>query len=427
MDPQQDLRSAPSPPGSAADAADVGTAHHGERGSIFIITVLLILSLIALGATYLTISTMDRKIAGNAVNSGRAFQLADAGLEDARSLLPSQNLDTLLAGGGNLIANTALGGGTYSVAVTNNVAPRFPTALVPLDAGGATNDTDNFVLATSTAVYRNATRVTEEVLQVTTSVFNYAVWSDSKSTISSSGVVDSWNSSAGTYAGTVGSNGNVFTNGTLTLSGSSQVKGNAEVASSTAPSSGHVTGSTTLNVPAQTMPNATCPGSYAPAANVVCGASCTYNAATGVLDVSSSTGLVTINAPPSSLYFSQITLSGGSTMTVNPGSHLDIFISGKLDASGGSVSNATNLPPTLTMSACGSGTQDFKLTGGSGAYFAIYAPNRKVTLSGSSDLYGAVVADNFDDSGGSTVHYDTALGGATAATPVARSWREVIP
>ena len=398
-----------------------------ERGNVLIVTTLLILALIALGMTYLTVSHVNRQISSNAAYAARAFQLADGGLEDARSALPAQNLDTLLASGGALFTDTSLGGGTYSVTVTNNDSnTRFPTATVPRDSGGPNDDTDRFVVVTSTGTFRTGSRVVEQIIRISQSLFDYAVWADTKLTLSGSAAVDSYNSDTGTYAATVGSEGDVFTNDQINMSGSSMVHGDADVAAASGPAAGHVTGATTLNLPDQTKPLQPCPATYAPASSVICVSSCSYDAATGKLTVSSGTGSVIVNSPPQSLFFSEITLSGGSTMTYNNGGvHGDIYISGKLDLSGGSLANSGGKPTGLTIWACGPGTSDFKLSGGSGAAWAVYAPNRKVTVSGSAAIYGAVVAEEFDDSGSAAIHYDTALGGGTTATAVARSWREL--
>ena len=49
------------------------------------------------------------------------------------------------------------------------------------------------------------------------------------------------------------------------------------------------------------------------------------------------------------------------------------------------------------------------LSGGSGTYMEVDAPNTGVTFSGGSDFYGSVIASNMTDSGGTHLHYDVAL------------------
>jgi hypothetical protein len=208
------------------------------------------------------------------------------------------------------------------------------------------------------------------------------------------------------------------------MSASSTIYGNAEVGGSI--TAGHVqNGTTTTGAPAQTMTNPNCPGSYTPTANVCSGAGITYDAVNGDLTVSGNSTNCVMTAPPNTLSFRNVKLSGGGTLTVNSGgTHVDIYVARKLDVSGGTVVNPSAQPGMLNFSACGPATDDFKVSGGSEAYFTVYAPTRHVELSGGSPLYGAIVSDTFTDSGGSAVHYDTALNSSSVAM-VPGSWAEI--
>jgi hypothetical protein len=57
----------------------------------------------------------------------------------------------------------------------------------------------------------------------------------------------------------------------------------------------------------------------------------------------------------------------------------------------------------------------------------VYAPSHDITISGSGDLYGAIVANSIASSGGSKVHYDEALSNArsTIITIVRGAWTEL--
>ena len=72
--------------------------------------------------------------------------------------------------------------------------------------------------------------------------------------------------------------------------------------------------------------------------------------------------------------------------------------------------NLTGKATGLSIIGCGANNTPWVLSGGSGAYYALYAPNHNLTLSGSSDIWGATVADFDTESGGSHIHYDKALG-----------------
>jgi hypothetical protein len=64
---------------------------------------------------------------------------------------------------------------------------------------------------------------------------------------------------------------------------------------------------------------------------------------------------------------------------------------------------------------------NIKVTGGSTASYAVYAPDTDVKITGNSDLFGAIVGKTIDATGGAKIHYDKALkntpAGAFSCTP----------
>ena len=84
----------------------------------------------------------------------------------------------------------------------------------------------------------------------------------------------------------------------------------------------------------------------------------------------------------------------------------------------------------LSIWACGrTSSTNWVLTGGTSAYFSVYAPSHNLTVSGAGSVYGAIVSKDFTASGGSALHYDKAL--AKIRTPVitavSGSWAELPP
>jgi hypothetical protein len=109
--------------------------------------------------------------------------------------------------------------------------------------------------------------------------------------------------------------------------------------------------------------------------------------------------------------FSQITVSGGSILKVT--SPVNVYVTAATDLSGGSIVNTTlnasdlKLFSSLSAPANNNG---LKLSGGNQSYMSVYAPDTGVTFSGgATDFYGAVVAYNIVNSGGTQVHYDQSL------------------
>jgi len=241
-------------------------------------------------------------------------------------------------------------------------------------------------------------------------IFTWAIFGQTGATLSSSTRVDGYDSRQGPYdPARADSTGDVGTNGNAALN-SATVWGDV-TAARTVSNSKNVTGTVTQNAPPfPGMPVVTCPtGGYTP--SVPSGSGVTYDPATGVLKVSSTN--LTLPAPPNQYYFHQVTLSGGATLTINGGGgHVDIYIDDKLTVSGGGIINVSSVPTHVTVFGCGSGTSTWSINGGSGAYFAVYAPTHNVTLSASGDLFGSVVGALVQTQGGYRVHYDQALANA---------------
>lgn len=244
-------------------------------------------------------------------------------------------------------------------------------------------------------------------------IYTFGVFTKTSISLGGGGLLDSYDSEVAAYtAATADSNASLWTNGNMDIT-KTTVEGNVSAAGTiTYGQFGVVTGTSTSTVPpAAAMDINACPsGGYTPASQVPTGFGISYNASTGVLSVSS--GAV-VNLSASQYYFSQVLLAGGSSISVNPasGSHVEIIASDSVNVSGGSVVNLSSNPTRLGFSSCGSpvNPKTWLFTGGSSADFSVYAPNHPVTLTGSGDLWGAVVASSYTATGGAKLHYDEAL------------------
>jgi Tfp pilus assembly protein PilX len=400
---------------------------HDERGSALLIAMLMTLALAVLGATFLSVSLTDRKIAANEADATKAFAVTEAGIEDARAALATTTVNTLLAAGGHLFTGSTVGGGTYVVDVANNCCGNLPAStIVPTDAGGQFADTDQFLVLNATGTLKKASRRIQTVVRVPQGLFNYGVWCDTGGTFSGSSFMDAYDSTLGSYGGSnIAHDAGLFCNGGLNMSASSMIWGPCTVGD-TSCDDPHVDGTMTENAPTETRTPAACPAGGYPA-SMPGTAGVTYTPASGVLKVSSNN--MDLAVPPTSYYFSDLTVSGGggSITLINPSNlHVDIYVSGKLTVSGGGFVNSAE-PSKLTLWACGPDVDKWTISGGSDAHFAMYAPNREVTLSGGSPFFGAIVAGELVNSGGSEIHYDHALASSGIASVVARTWREIFP
>jgi hypothetical protein len=242
----------------------------------------------------------------------------------------------------------------------------------------------------------------------------------------SSGIVDSYNSTSGAYGGAnVSANGDVSANGNIALSGSTSIQGDA-TAHGTVSGGSLDHGTVTAGGPAIVEPQVACPaGPYT--ASVPLPSGVTYNSATGDLTLSGSAALV-LPAPPTTYYFHNVTLSGSSSIAFTSyAQHIDVYISAMLTLSGGGVMNTGADPTKLSIWGCGSNTSNWAISGGSSAYYYMYAPTHNLAISGTSNFYGGFVGNNITVSGGSLIHYDQALGGGgfTGGAVTARTWTEI--
>ena len=235
-------------------------------------------------------------------------------------------------------------------------------------------------------------------------------------------IVDSYDSSAGPYGpANSGSAAEVFSNGLAALGGSSTY-GNVRSALGAAKLdkgglvTGDVTAGTTITnlgtIGGTATPNSPTPAIAAPPV-----AACSpYSSATGIsgkFSYSPVSGDLTVSGGKTATLadgtycFHSVTLSGGSTLSV--GGPVVVVVNGVLNASGGALVNATHIPANLQISSSYAGANGVELSGGSGAYMSVYAPQTGVVFSGKSPLYGAVLGKTLAASGGASIHYDTQL------------------
>jgi hypothetical protein len=262
-------------------------------------------------------------------------------------------------------------------------------------------------------------------------------------------------------AGSIG--GNVGTNGNLTVSGSVDVRGNLYTprigvgACSTAAltTTGHaqVDGSL-VQLPATVpYPTPTLPGpsllaqqNISSVGSGTCGLlgltalNCSVNTGTQTitltgngltlpsLSLSSHVNLVVTASSPAAQYnFNSINLSGGSTVAIsatssNQGALIGIvgknpdnsIIATPVDFTGGTYASVTGCASCSQYDASMfqivyGGTSEIKMTGNSGAAVTIYAPNALLTLSGTADMYGSLLAKRINQTGTVNIHYDRRL------------------
>jgi Tfp pilus assembly protein PilX len=100
----------------------------------------------------------------------------------------------------------------------------------------------------------------------------------------------------------------------------------------------------------------------------------------------------------------EIIVKEGSTLTLYADSDIHCR-----ESSGITVESPAKESETLKLYATGEDTQYFDIKAKSEWVGVVYAPNADVDLYAGGDVYGAIVADNFEFKAGGNYHYDRAL------------------
>ena len=358
---------------------------------IFAITIMSVIVVVALNT-----ASDERRASRATRESTLAMYAAEAGLRQTYGAWPSTAVKALNPGD-----SLDLGWQNLS----NKAAYR--TVIHRLDKGGL-QEYNVIVQGRRTGPTAGIVTIVGTVGGVP--IFNYAIYAETMVDLSG-GIVDGFDSDVGPYVGaTADSGANIWTNGDMRVTNAT-VKGDASaVGAITYGSNGVVTGTTTAGATALTpMDIIPCPTTgFTPSAKVPSGPGISYSTTTGALTVSSGT---TLTLTDSSYFFSSIVLTGNSKLAVPGNPHVNVYLQDFLNATGGTLNNGGGDATALSFTSCGTSATptDWALTGGSEAYYSVYAPNHTVHVTGGTDFYGAVVASIYYATGGAKFHYDAAL------------------
>jgi hypothetical protein len=158
-----------------------------------------------------------------------------------------------------------------------------------------------------------------------------------------------------------------------------------------------------------------------------------YDAGRATLRVNAKSEVV---LPGGTYFFSDLTLRSQAVLRVTGASR--IYATGGVDLSGGTVVNETGRPADLLVfvhpyplpATYDPPRTELTVSGHPRTAMAVYAPEADVTISGGSELFGAIVAREITLNGDTFFHYDRALGElgrAPGATFERLYWRELSP
>lgn len=376
---------------------------HDERGAAMLIALSLLFMMALMGVSAIQTSSVDMNITDNYKQDARSFYIAEAGLEHACSVLRDS------AGWRTGLSEVTFGGGSYSVRV--------------LDADSVADLADSIMII---AIGRRSDAVSTVSVKLTAGrMFRWAAFGDDRFDLNGNTETDSYDSDSGSYASThrdeagdVGSNGIVGINGNATINGDASTSSPGDM---TIGGSSIVTGDTTTTAPVVNLPPVTAAeianakaNSAAPA-----GLSGTYTYNSGSRSLSVKPGK-TLTLADGTYYFSTMDVKGA--IAVQSGATVKIYMDGDFQANATAAINTAGQPAQLQFFLRGA---KFTVNGSAEIRSVVYAPESQMELNGGGNFYGAFIARDIQENGGSHFHYDRALRNFSFGDMTRVAWKEL--
>jgi hypothetical protein len=276
-----------------------------------------------------------------------------------------------------------------------------------------------------------------------TNLSPYGLVTSGNVTLNSSGTIDSYDSSQGSYGGTnVGSQATVATNstsnGTVTLNSSGKIKGSVYVGpganiANAISGSGTITGSKNTLAKSMTIPTPTAPtgmGSSVGSVNYNSGTNITLSSNLHCSGLSLSSAKVTISGNVTIYCEGSFNVNSGSTVEVLTNSSLTIYFTQGMNVNANAIIDGANLSRSKFVNL---GTSSVNMNSGSSVTGAIISPNGDVNINASGVVYGAIVAKDLSINSSGLFHQDVhitngtdpvVVGGTSAPRPV--SWTRIV-
>ncbi len=116
------------------------------------------------------------------------------------------------------------------------------------------------------------------------------------------------------------------------------------------------------------------------------------------------------------------TVKGTDTITIKPGGSLKIIAGGNVSIAGGGVLNGTGVAGNFSIVGLNTCTS-ISYTGNAQFIGTVNAPQADFSIKGTTDVYGAIIANSASMNGNTALHYDEALAFQDGYT--VNSWQEL--
>lgn len=444
-----------------------------EKGFVLVTGLMLLFLITLMMVTAMGMLTSELRFASGDKISKQIFMIAEAGTEEARARLSSGLIpDTdqsnpnwirfigelpkaqdkgFQTGNSNHTRYDTITVPSLNYVVKINHKINVSNQVLKWDGTSENTSTGNTIYVIESTGYNGSLskNIRTEVTRGTSSLFNHAVFSN-KITINGSGYTDSYDSRVQPWSqATKKNNGNMgtnsITNNSVLLNGSIAVHGKVEIGpgGNTADDTVVLTnGSVFIDGGIVNEPNPkdmtpkTDPGggSYTNIPSVINGAGIITNVGVGstsgnvlingsnnVVNVPGGTWLLsgfTTNGSGNILNIMGNTvirvtgnflMNGNNNITIQPGASLTMYVEGNLTLNGSNSVGQSSKPEFCVIYGVSSADRNYTLNGSSTFNGVVYAPKAKITVNGSSDLFGSFISKEFLDNGTGKIHYDEAL------------------
>lgn len=419
-----------------------------ESGSILVGSVAFAFVITFLGMALFDLAVVESRLATDRETRGQAFYTAESGLQMAWYKMAKDTPTFATVYAGTFLPGTTIFSGNVSglgYSVTKVDSPTVSSPTTPLCGTTHCLRVQSTGHGPASVGYPGGNQaVIQAVFSASAPIFDFGAFGKDSILMKTSTLIDSYNpavgctpvapatacaySDSGASKNTLskldklaGSNGDI-TNDANTGSADG-IHGNA-LASGTYSGSGYILGTPPCaaagcggisGAPTKDLqPVPVCGPPYS-AAGTFTNSGASYNAGTGVLDMSAG-NTVTLNRG-TTYCFSSFTMRGGTLQLSSTGTGAVVVnLTGLMDIKAGTVLNSSLDPAMLqfySSATCTGACMNFSAGGES--YATVYAPNADVRLSGSALVNGAIVGDHVQLDGSAELHYDEALRDATLA------------
>lgn len=390
--------------------------HHNERGFVLLVVYIVVMFVTVFSLAFFARHQVATQATERYQNRILAFNAAESGIDFAlRQLATNSVIRTQTAAADYTSGDTSLDQNAFRFTISP--VPDQPS-LRRIDARGCApecTESSRAYQASDITVYCEITSAAPPM-----SLFQYGVYAGTSISMSGNSAFDSYNSNYGAYGGSNKSSaGAMAVNntaiGSMSLNGNAKVNGDVLVAHEGNPSIVVAVANATITGTRSTLPE-----DYPAPAAVETPADATST----TINVSGNT---TITLAPGTYHVASLNVSGNGKIKTTGA--VKIYVEGSINITGNGFVVPDNHPANLLLYSTASGSVN--IAGNGSFYGGIYAPNSAVTATGNGDVFGAVIAKTYTQSGNSATHFDLALRDMTVSNPnqtqIARikAWQEM--